>query len=130
MEETNELTSVGLVIGEEEEAISWVDDCCKDLVHNYSPHASSLATSCANKNWVKGFFLLMPSEEHDIFTLLVEGLIVNPCGLTSASLEVELFSMQVCLSIDWVARHMMEMSNLEGKHFVCINGVFHENTPL
>ena len=46
---------------------------------------------------------------------------VKPCGLTSASLVVELFSMQVCFSIDWVARHMIEMCTLEGKHLVCIN---------
>ena len=64
----------------------------------------------------------MPPEEHDIFTLTVEGLMVKPCGLTSASLVVELFSMQFCLSIYWVARHMMEMWILEDKYFSCING--------
>ena len=64
----------------------------------------------------------MPPEEHDICILLVEGLMVNLCGLTSASLVVELFSMKVYFSIDWVARHMMEMCTLEGKYFACING--------
>ena len=64
----------------------------------------------------------MPPEEHDIFTLVVEGLMVKTCGLTSASLVVELFTMQFYFSIDWVARHMMEMCTLEGKYFSCING--------
>ena len=47
---------------------------------------------------------------------------VNPYGLTSASLVVQLFNIQFCLSIYWVARHMMEMWSLEGKYFSCING--------
>ena len=71
--------------------------------------------------------MLMPQEEHDTPTILVEGLMVKPCGLKSASMVVELFPlesfiMQVCLSIDWVARHMMEMCTQEGKYFACMNG--------
>ena len=54
-------------------------------------------------------------------------LMVKPCGLTSALVVVELFppesfSMKVWQSIDWVARHMIEMCALEGKHLSCING--------
>ena len=30
--------------------------------------------------------------------------------------------MKVCSSIDWVARYMIEMCALEGKHISCING--------
>ena len=30
--------------------------------------------------------------------------------------------MKFCPSIDWVARNMMEMCPLEGKHLACING--------
>ena len=30
--------------------------------------------------------------------------------------------MKFCPSIDWVARHMIEMCALEGKHLACING--------
>ena len=41
-------------------SIILMDDCCRDLVHNYSPHTSISATSCGDENWVKGFFLLMP----------------------------------------------------------------------
>ena len=63
----------------------------------------------------------MPQEELDTFTLPVEVLMVKPCGLTSALVLAELFppesfSMKVCLSIDWVARHIIDMCALEGKH--------------
>ena len=64
-------------------SIILMDDHCRDLAHNSSPHTSISATSGGDENWVKGFFLLMPQEEHDTFTLLVEVLIVNPCVLTS-----------------------------------------------
>ena len=69
----------------------------------------------------------MPQEENDTPTLLIEGLMVKPCGLTSASMVFELFplessSMQVCFSIDWVSRHMIDMCTLEGKYLACING--------
>ena len=69
----------------------------------------------------------MPQEEHDAFTLLVEVLMVKPCGLTSELVVSELFplesfSMKVFMSIDWVARHIIEMCALEGKHLACING--------
>ena len=52
---------------------------------------------------------------------------VKPCVLISALVVVELFplesfSMKVWQSIDWVARHMIEMCALEGKHLACING--------
>ena len=30
--------------------------------------------------------------------------------------------MKFCLSIDWVARHMIEMCALKGKNIACING--------
>ena len=68
----------------------------------------------------------MPQEEHDTPTLIVEGLMFKPCGLTSASMVFELFplesfNMQVCLSIDWVARHMIEMCTLDSKYLACIN---------
>ena len=36
--------------------IRLMDECCRELVHNSSPHTSISATSCGNKNWVKGFF--------------------------------------------------------------------------
>ena len=73
------------------------------------------------------FFLLMPQEEHDTFTLPVEVLMVKPCGLTIALVVAELFplesfSMKFCMPIDWVARHIIEMCALEGKHLACING--------
>ena len=76
---------------------------------------------------MKGIFLLLPQEEHDTPTLIVEGLMVNPCGLTIASVVDELFplesfSMKFCPSIDWVARHMIKMCALEGKNVACING--------
>ena len=76
---------------------------------------------------MKEFFMLMPQEEHDTSTLLVEGLMVNPCGLVSALVAEELFphesfSMKFCTSIDWVARHMIEMCTLEGEHLAYING--------
>ena len=68
----------------------------------------------------------MPQEEHDTFTLPVEVLMVKPCGLTIALVvselfPPELFSMKFCSSIDWVARHMIEMCALEGKNIACIN---------
>ena len=71
--------------------------------------------------------LLLPQEEHETSTLPVDGLMVKPCGLTSAPVVVELFppgsiNMRVCSSIDWVARHMIGMCDLEGKHFAYING--------
>ena len=72
-------------------------------------------------------FLLVPNEEHEICILLVDGLMVNPCGLTSAPVVVELFppgsiNMRVRSSINWEARHMIEMCALEGKNIACING--------
>ena len=108
-------------------SIILIDEHCRDLAHNSSPHTSISATSCEDENWVKGFFLLMPQEEHDTSTLPVEVLMVKPCGLTSELVVAELFppesfSMKVCLSIDWVARHIIEMCALEGKHLACING--------
>ena len=68
-----------------------MDEHCRDLSHNSSPHTSISATSCGDENWVKGFFLLMPQEENDTSTLPVEGLMVKPCVLTSALVVVELF---------------------------------------
>ena len=52
---------------------------------------------------------------------------VKPCGLTSASVVVELFplesfNMEACSPIDWVGTHMIDMCSLEGKHISCING--------
>ena len=93
-------------------SIIFMDERCRDLAHNSSPHTSISATSCGDENWVKGFFLLMPQEENDTSTLPVEGLMVKPYGLTSALVVAELFqpksfSLKVCLSIDWVARHMI-----------------------
>ena len=104
-----------------------MDQCDRELFHNYSPHTSLPATSCGDENWVKGFFLLMPQEEHHNPTLPVEGLMFNPRGLISALFVSELFppesfNMKVCSSIDWVVRHMIEMCALEGKHIACING--------
>ena len=104
-----------------------MDENCRDLAHNSSPHTSISPTSCGDENWVKGFFLLMPQEEHDTSTLPVEVLMVKPCGLKSALVVAELFppesfSMKVCPSIDWVARHMIELCALEGKNLACING--------
>ena len=69
----------------------------------------------------------MPQEELDTFTLPFEVLMVKPCGLTSELVVSELFppesfSMKFCPSIDWVARHMIEMCALEGKNLACING--------
>ena len=102
-------------------SIILMDENCRDLAHNSSPHTSISATSCGDENWVKGFFLLMPQEEHDTFTLPVEVLMVKPCGLTSELVVADLFpsesfSMKFCPSIDWVARHMIEMCALEGKN--------------
>ena len=67
----------------------------------------------------------MPQEEHDTFTLPVEVLVVKPCGLISALVVAELFppesfSMKVFPSIDWVARHMIKMCILDGKHLASI----------
>ena len=64
MEETDELTSVGSAIEEEEEAISWVDKYCRDLIHN-STHTSISATSSGDANWEKEFSLLVQHEEHE-----------------------------------------------------------------
>ena len=69
----------------------------------------------------------MPQEEQETSTLPVDGLMVKPCGLTSSLVvsklfPLESFNMKVCLSIDWAAKHMIEMCVLEGKHFACING--------
>ena len=63
----------------------------------------------------------MPQEEHDAFTLLVEVLMVKPCGLTSELVVVELFplesfSMKFCPSIDWGDRHTIDMCTLDGKY--------------
>ena len=71
--------------------------------------------------------MLMPQEEHDISTLLVEGLMAKPCGLISALVVDELFppesfNMKFCASIDWVARHMIEMCALEGKNIAFTDG--------
>ena len=52
MEETDDLTSFGSAIEEEEVAISWVDKCCRDLIHS-STHTSILASSSENENWDK-----------------------------------------------------------------------------
>ena len=104
-----------------------MDEHCRVFVHNTSPHTPISAMSCGDENWVKGVFLLMLQEEHDNPTLPVEGLMVNPCGLTSALVVAGLFPsesfyMKVCSSIDWVARHMSETFALEGKLLACING--------
>ena len=69
---------------------------------------------------------MVPQEEHETSTLPVDGLMVKPCGLTSAPVVVELFppgsiNMRVCSSIDWVARHMIEMCAPKGKHFSYVN---------
>ena len=66
-------------------------------------------------------------KENDTSTLAVEGLMIKPCGLTSASVVVELFplesfNVEVCSSIHWVARHMIEMCALEDEYLTCING--------
>ena len=87
-------------------SIILIDEHFRDLAHNSSPHTSISATSCGEENWVKGFFLLMPQEEHDTFTLLVEILMVKPCSLKIALVVAELFppesfSMKFCPSIDW-----------------------------
>ena len=52
---------------------------------------------------------------------------VKPCGLTRELVVDELFphesfSMKFCSSINWVARQMIEMCALEGKHLACMNG--------
>ena len=97
MEEAHDHTATQKTNGGICGSISLIDEHCRDLAHNSSPHTSISATSCGDENWVKGFFLLIPQKENDTSSLLVEGLMVKPCGLTSASLVVELFSMQVCL---------------------------------
>ena len=33
-----------------------IDENCRDLAHNYSPHTSISSTSCGDENWVKLFF--------------------------------------------------------------------------
>ena len=53
MEESNDLTLVGLAIVEEEAAKSWVDEYYRKLIHNSTPHTSSSATSSGNENWGK-----------------------------------------------------------------------------
>ena len=67
MEESDELTLVGLPSGEEDATISLVDENCRDmrLVHNSSPHTSILATSGGDENWEKEFSLLVPHEEKE-----------------------------------------------------------------
>ena len=37
-------------------SIILIDEHCRDLAHNSSPHTSISATSCGDENWVKGFF--------------------------------------------------------------------------
>ena len=69
----------------------------------------------------------MPQVELDTFTLPVEVFMVKPCGLKSTLVVAELFppksfNMKLCWSIDWVARHMIEMCALEGKNLAYING--------
>ena len=100
---------------------SLMDEYCIELVYRYSSHTSISATSCGDENWVKEFFLLMPHEEHETPILLDEGFMVKTCGLTSSLVvfglfPLEPFSMEVCSSIEWIARHMIEMCALEGKH--------------
>ena len=53
-------------------SIILIDEHCRYLAHNSSPHTSISATSRGDENWVRGFFLLMPQEEDDTSTLLVE----------------------------------------------------------
>ena len=43
-------------------SIILIDEHCRDLAHNSSPHTSISATSCGDENWVKGFFMLVPCE--------------------------------------------------------------------
>ena len=91
LEEEHDHTVTEKTNGGSCEYISLMDECFRDLVHNSSPHTSISSRSCGDENWVKGFFLLMPQEENDTSTLLVEGLMVNPCGLISELLVAELF---------------------------------------
>ena len=75
---------------EEFGCIILIDENCRDLAHNSSPHTSISATSCGDENWVKGFFLLMPQEKHDTSTLPVEVLMVKPCVLTGELVVAQL----------------------------------------
>ena len=71
----------------------------------------------------------MPQEDQETSTLLVDGFMVKPCGLTSALVVVELFppesiNMRVCSSIDWVYRDIFGMKTLGGNEFDFCNKIF------
>ena len=66
MEETDEITSVGSAIEEQEEAISWVDKYFRYLIHS-STHTSISASSSGDENWEKEFSLLVQQEELEAF---------------------------------------------------------------
>ena len=72
-------------------------------------------------------FFVDATKGSQYFQFPIEGLIVKACVLISALVIDRLFppkllNMKFCTSIDWVARHMIEMCALEGEHLACING--------
>ena len=58
MEETDEITLVESSIDEDEEAIIWVDNYFRDMIHS-SSHTSISTSSSGDENWEKGFSLLV-----------------------------------------------------------------------
>ena len=65
MEESYELTLVGLANDEEYATISWFNHYCSELIHSSIPHTSILSTSSGYENWEKEFSLLVPHEEQE-----------------------------------------------------------------
>ena len=53
------------------------------MVHSYSPHNFISSTSCVTEDWVKRLFPLVPHEEHEAPTFLVDDCRDIPCDVTS-----------------------------------------------
>ena len=59
------------------EAIMWVDNYCKYMIHSYT-RTSISASSSGDENWVKEFFLLVQQEELKAFLGVHDDLLNAP----------------------------------------------------
>ena len=68
MEDSYELTLVGLSHDEDDAAIILVDENCRDMSFNYHylPHIFNSVMSFGDEDGLKGFSLLVPHEEKEV----------------------------------------------------------------
>ena len=59
-------------------SIILMDEYCKMMDYNSSPHIFNSCISGGDENWVKGFFLLVPHKEQETPPFSIDDLLINP----------------------------------------------------